>query len=55
MAQCSGYSDYHKIYESNKVEREMSDPVLASSPAARPLVVVGKSPLSPWSPGNKPE
>ncbi|KAG8309930.1 hypothetical protein J6590_073727 [Homalodisca vitripennis] len=29
----------------------LSDPVLASSPPARPLVVVRKSPLGRWSPG----
>ncbi|KAG8306663.1 hypothetical protein J6590_042447 [Homalodisca vitripennis] len=44
---CSGYSGYRKIAESNNVERgcyldewPLSDPVLASSLPARPLVVV---------------
>ncbi|KAG8262446.1 hypothetical protein J6590_052091 [Homalodisca vitripennis] len=46
---CSGYDGYREITESSNVERgccldgwPLSDPVLASSPPARPLVVVRK-------------
>ncbi|KAG8295762.1 hypothetical protein J6590_073121 [Homalodisca vitripennis] len=56
MAQCSGYNGYRKITGSNNVERGCwLDPVLASSPPTRPLVVVRKSPLSRWPQGNDPD
>ncbi|KAG8274274.1 hypothetical protein J6590_004297 [Homalodisca vitripennis] len=58
VAQCSEYGGYRKITVSSNVERGccldewlLSDPVLASSPPARPLVVVRKSPSNRWSPG----
>ncbi|KAG8323453.1 hypothetical protein J6590_006469 [Homalodisca vitripennis] len=59
MAQCRGYNGYRKITGTSNVERgcfldgPVSDPDPASSPPARPLVMVPKSPLSRRAPVNE--